>query len=84
MIKLTNVSKSYHIRSGNVQALNDITLHIKSGEFVSITGKSGSGKSTLLNCMGLLDNIDEGSIFIDGKDVSSLKSREASALRNQK
>ena len=84
MIKLTNVSKSYHIRSGNVQALNDITFHIKSGEFVSITGKSGSGKSTLLNCMGLLDNIDEGSIFIDGKDVSSLKSREASALRNQK
>lgn len=84
MIKLTNVSKSYHIRSGSVHALNDISLHIRSGEFVSITGKSGSGKSTLLNCIGLLDNIDSGSIFIDGKDVSLLKSREASSMRNRK
>ncbi len=84
MIKLTNVSKNYYIRSGAVQALKDITLHIGQGEFVSITGKSGSGKSTLLNCIGLLDNIDSGSIFIDGKDVSSLKGHEASVMRNQK
>lgn len=84
MIKLKKVSKSYHIRSGDVQVLKKISLHIKAGEFVSIIGKSGSGKSTLLNCIGLLDNIDSGSIVIDGKDVSSLKSREAAAMRNQK
>lgn len=82
MIRLENISKVYRTTEIETQALEKINLNIAKGEFVSIMGPSGCGKSTLLNIIGLLDKATSGSLFINGKDVSSLKDREAASLRN--
>ncbi|MGI6226413.1 MAG: ectoine/hydroxyectoine ABC transporter ATP-binding protein EhuA [Peptococcales bacterium] len=63
MIKVENISKSF----GSLKVLNDINLHISSGEVVVVIGPSGSGKSTLLRCLNYLEKIDAGKIYIDGK-----------------
>lgn len=65
-LELRNVQKSF----GPVTVLDDITLNVSDGEMVCLIGASGSGKSTLLRCMNLLEPIDNGSIFLDGKDIS--------------
>ncbi|MCC8174486.1 MAG: ABC transporter ATP-binding protein, partial [Odoribacter sp.] len=62
-------------------ALNDVTMHIKEGEFVAIMGPSGCGKSTLLNIIGLLDNPTSGHYYFDGKEVGSLKERQRTMVR---
>ena len=80
MIKLRHITKSF----GNLQLLRGIDLHIQHGEVVSIVGPSGAGKTTLLQIMGTLDKADEGTIEIDGIDVSRLKQKELSKFRNQK
>ena len=64
--------------------LRGIDLDIQKGEVVSIVGPSGAGKTTLLQIMGTLDKADEGTIEIDGIDVSRLKQKELSKFRNQK
>lgn len=64
--------------------MKSIQLHIKKGEFVAVIGKSGSGKSTLLNCLGLIDTPNEGRIFIDGEEVSSLSPKEKAEIRCKK
>lgn len=63
MIKLNEISKSFN----NTKVLNNFSLNVNKGEFVSIVGKSGSGKTTLLNIIGLLEKPDSGSIEICGK-----------------
>ena len=80
MIKLRHITKSF----GNLQVLRGIDLDIQKGEVVSIVGPSGAGKTTLLQIMGTLDKADEGTIEIDGTDVSRLKQKELSKFRNQK
>ena len=80
MIKLRHITKSF----GNLQVLRGIDLDIQKGEVVSIVGPSGAGKTTLLQIMGTLDKADEGTIEIDGIDVSRLKQKELSKFRNQK
>lgn len=71
LIRLTNVLKQYD--NGSVTALNNISLSIEKGSFVSIIGPSGSGKSTLLNMLGALDSPDSGQVIIDGIDLSTQK-----------
>jgi putative ABC transport system ATP-binding protein len=68
MINLKNLTKVYD--KGMTKALNNISLTIEDGEFVSIMGKSGSGKSTLLNMIGGLDVPDEGTVEIMGEDIT--------------
>lgn len=80
MIKLRHITKSF----GDLQVLRGIDLDIQKGEVVSIVGPSGAGKTTLLQIMGTLDKADQGSIEIDGIDVSRLKQKELSKFRNQK
>lgn len=80
MIKLRHITKSF----GNLQVLRGIDLDIQKGEVVSIVGPSGAGKTTLLQIMGTLDKADEGTIEIEGIDVSRLKQKELSKFRNQK
>src|ERR1035437_780710 len=84
MLKVKNISKSFSIASGNVKALDDVSFSIETGQFASIIGKSGSGKSTLLSLLGMLDNPTEGSIEVDGVDVSSLSAHQQTAYRAKK
>jgi putative ABC transport system ATP-binding protein len=84
MIKLQNIEKVYRTSTIETVALNNINLHIKKGEFVSIMGPSGCGKSTLLNIMGLLDAPSEGILELDGQKVEKYGDKELAKLRNQK
>ncbi|MFJ7764020.1 ABC transporter ATP-binding protein [Bacillus toyonensis] len=72
MIKLENVAKEFG--KGNFNALKGINLTIDKGEMIAIMGPSGSGKSTLLNIIGLIDSPSTGTYFLDGMDMSTLKS----------
>jgi len=84
IIRLEQVSKSYHLGKVEVPALRAVTLEIHSGEFTAVIGASGSGKSTLLNMIGCIDQPDSGNVWIDGVDVLSLSDDKKSDLRNQK
>jgi putative ABC transport system ATP-binding protein len=84
MIEVQNAVKEYYTGKIVVQALKGINLEIEDGEFLSIAGPSGSGKSTLLNVLGCIDTLTQGSILLEGKDVSFLSSDEAAALRREK
>ncbi len=70
--------------SNVLKALDDISLEIQDGQYLSIMGPSGSGKSTLMNIMGCLDVADSGRYYIDDKDVSEFTDNQLSEIRNQK
>lgn len=82
-IEIKTLKKVYKSGSKNVIALNDINKKFSYGNFYLINGHSGSGKSTLLRIIGLIDAPTEGKIFINGKDISFLSSRELASLRNR-
>lgn len=84
MIKIENLKKSFILGGEEIKALNDISLKIDKGEFVSIIGPSGSGKSTFINMLGLLDVPDSGNYFLDNVDTKNLSDNEMARLRNQK
>ncbi|MBI2675540.1 MAG: ABC transporter ATP-binding protein [Candidatus Aenigmarchaeota archaeon] len=81
MIEAENLGKIYQDGEIRVTALDDISLKIGKGEFISIMGPSGSGKSTLLHLLGLLDFPTKGSIKIRGKDVSKLDEKQGADFR---
>ena len=83
MIHLEHVEKVYSTDRLETVALEDISLQIAAGEFVSIMGPSGCGKSTLLNVMGLLDEPTEGRVALDGKVVTSYADKAVAAVRNR-
>jgi len=83
MIELKNVSKIYHTETIETTAINDISLKINKGDFLSITGPSGSGKSTLLNLIGLLDSPTSGDIIVNKENIKGLKDKKLSKLRNK-
>ena len=85
IIQAKNISKLYSKGAGaEVAALNNISLEIQRGEFVAIMGASGSGKSTLMNILGCLDKPTNGSLILDGAEVSKLDDEELAKVRNQK
>jgi len=84
MIKLQNIQKVYRTDTVQTQALNNITLDIAKGEFLSIMGPSGCGKSTLLNIMGLLDMPSQGDVKIDDQSTQKLSDKALAHFRNKK
>lgn len=85
IIQAKNISKLYSKGAGaEVAALNNVSLEIQRGEFVAIMGASGSGKSTLMNILGCLDKPTNGSLILDGAEVSKLDDEELAKVRNQK
>ena len=84
MIRLTAITRTFHMGDQAVYALNNINLHIASGEYVSIMGPSGSGKSTLLNIVGLLDKPDGGSYELDNRLITDLSETEQAQIRREK
>lgn len=84
MIELKNITKVYHLGEIDLPVLKGISLCIKDGEFVSLTGASGSGKSTLMNILGCLDRPSGGEYWIDGKNVAGLNAAQRARLRNQR
>ena len=83
LIKMEQIKKVYFTDDIETYALNNVSVSIEQGEFVSIAGPSGCGKSTLLSIMGLLDTPSEGKYWLNGKDVSGLSSELQSVLRNK-
>jgi ABC-type antimicrobial peptide transport system, ATPase component len=79
MIDIKGITKSF----GNLQVLKGIDLHINKGEVVSIVGPSGAGKTTLLQIIGTLDRPDEGTVVIDGMEISQLSKKRLADFRNQ-
>lgn len=80
-LEMVNVVKEYP-GTPPVRALNGVSLKVQAGELTAIVGPSGSGKSTMLHVMGTLDRPTEGSVFIDGHEVSALSDRKLSAVRS--
>ncbi len=81
MIKTHNLTKKYTSGNSELIALNNVSLELKEGEFLAITGRSGSGKSTLLYQLGLLDYPTSGSIHIDNKNVLTMNEEERTFMR---
>lgn len=82
MINLSGVYKTYFLGVDDVHAVENASLLIKKGEYVSILGSSGSGKSTLMHIIGLLDRPTSGRVEIDGRDISKLSDNQLSSLRS--
>jgi len=81
IIQATEVQKTYETGKVSVHALRGVSLSVRRGEMVAIMGPSGCGKTTLLNCLSGLDNIDGGSILIDGTDLSTLSDTKKTEFR---
>jgi putative ABC transport system ATP-binding protein len=84
MIEVNNVIKQYNTAAGEVSALKQISWEIGRGEAIAIMGPSGCGKTTLLNLIGSMDHATEGSIVVDGQDVTNMTERQAELYRLKK
>ena len=83
LLEVQHLSKTYGTGETAVCALQDISFSVPKGEFVAVVGESGSGKSTLLNIIGALDTPTSGKVFIDGKDIFSMKERNLTVFRRR-
>lgn len=83
LINIENVSKVYRTETVETLALDNVSLTVDKGEFVSVMGPSGCGKSTLLNIMGILDTPTSGKVEIDGTEVSRMGDKAMAAFRNR-
>jgi len=84
MLTMNNLSKVYRTHMIETHALRGFEIHVKEGEFVTVTGPSGSGKTSFLNIAGLLEVFTSGEYFLDGVDVKNLDDNARSKLRNEK
>ena len=83
LLELRNVSKIYHLGGEEIRALDDVSLDLEQGEFVSIIGPSGSGKSTLMHILGCLDSPTRGNVVLAGTEIAQASARELARVRNR-
>ena len=83
LLELRNVSKIYHTGGEEIRALDDVSLDLQNGEFISIIGPSGSGKSTLMHILGCLDSPSRGEVRLDGVDISRASAGQLAKVRNR-
>jgi len=83
MIEIKDLHKSYHMGNNSLHVLKGIDFNVEDGEMVAIMGSSGSGKSTLLNILGMLDEADEGTYFLDNTRIKNLNEKLAARYRNR-
>ncbi len=81
LLKIEKVDKFYGTKDNITNALNHVSFQVDKGEFLGIMGSSGSGKTTLLNCIATILHVTAGHIYLDGKDITTLKNKELAQFR---
>ncbi len=81
VVEARAVSKAFPMPAGPVVAVRDLTLRLQQGDYLAICGPSGCGKSTLLHILGCVDTPSAGALLVEGRDVSSLRDAQRSAIR---
>lgn len=81
ILSVRQIQKVYGSRDSVTRAINDISFDVVPGEFLGIMGPSGSGKTTLLNCVATIDTVTSGHILVDGRDITTLRSRALAKFR---
>jgi len=84
IVRIQHLVREFSMGGETFKALNDISLTINSGEFITIMGSSGSGKTSLLNILGCLDQASSGDYFLEGVNVNQLSKNELAQIRNRK
>ncbi|WP_110876311.1 methionine ABC transporter ATP-binding protein MetN [Franconibacter helveticus] len=83
MIKLSNITKVFQQGNRTIQALNNVSLHVPAGQIYGVIGASGAGKSTLIRCVNLLERPTQGTVLVDGQDLTALSESELTKARRQ-
>ncbi len=84
IIKVSNVTRTYHVGDVDVHALRGVSLVVEPGEFIAIMGSSGSGKSTLMSLLGCLDRPSSGEYYLEGVNVAGLSEPELARIRSER
>ena len=84
ILQVDDIQKYYGNRGNLTRAVDHISFTVRRGEFLGIMGASGSGKTTLLNCISTIDRVTSGHIYVEGRDITSLRGRQLSDFRGQK
>ncbi|MBS5344320.1 MAG: ABC transporter ATP-binding protein [Clostridium sp.] len=83
ILNVSNIEKYYGNKGMITKAVDNISFSVNKGEFVGIMGASGSGKTTLLNCISTIDTVTSGHIYVDGKNITTMKAKQLSAFRRE-
>lgn len=83
ILRVENLTKIYGVGEARVEALRQVSFSLQRGEFAAVVGVSGSGKSTLLNCIGGLDEANQGKVFLNGRDLFAMGENERTIFRRQ-